>query len=320
MNGRPRTTNHEQIRKEIEEGHTASEIAERLKICTGQVYKVAKSFGISVSPPPKYENPLWKEIVQRVQETGNGYQTDIEFGLSPGSSKRICRTLGAYYPERYGRMKENLSREQLIEKHPDWEDFVSLYMTGKSQRAIASLYGISDGTVGRALKLLGVQLESGGRPQKTKKFLPDNLPELYNSGLPCKEIGQMFGVDSEVVRDRLIQLGVPRRIGKASGNKNPQWKGGRTDTMHYYRRQAYEVGAICLGKPVPKGHIIHHIDENPQNNTPRNLITFESQGLHAKFHQTALKNRLTAGSEEAILLALEIGGVPLPEPAYPIEL
>lgn len=320
MIGRPRTTDHEQIRLKVLGGSTAAEVSKSLGICEGQVRKVAKSFGISVSPPKRNENPLYEKIVQRVLETQNGHQVDLEFGLGQGSSKRICRMLGVEYPIRIGRMKENLSLDEKVLKNPEWDEIRSRYLSGESQSSIARRMGLSQPSIGYALKMLEIEVGKGAKSRSQRKFLPDNLEEIYNSGKSCREIGEMFGVQDEVVRERLILLNIPRRVGKASAEKNPQWKGGRKQTMHYYRRQSYEVAAICLGKPVPKGHIIHHLDENPENNNPRNLVLFESQSLHAKYHQTALKNRLIVGSEEAILLALEIGAVPLPEPSFPIEL
>jgi len=320
MTGRPRTTDWNSILSACQEGLCASHIAKSLNVSEGQVRKVAKIHGISVSPPEKNKNLLSDRIVARVLETQNGYLVDREFGLSLGSSKRICRSLGIEYHDRIGRMKENLSQDEIFLKHPEWSDIYSMYLSGKSQKEIADMVGVSQPSVGYALNKLGVSLGKGAKSRSQRKYLPDNLEELYNSGMSCKEIGDRYGVKSEVVRRRLALKKVPRRVGKASGEKNPQWKGGRNQTMHYYRRQAYEIAAICLGKPLPKGRIIHHIDENPQNNSPRNLMIFESQNLHARYHQTALKNRLRVGSEEAILLALEIGGVPLPEPNFPIEL
>lgn len=36
-----------------------------------------------------------------------------------------------------------------------------------------------------------------------------------------------------------------------------------------------------------KGHVIHHVDGNPQNNVPNNLVLCESQGYHQLIHKRA---------------------------------
>jgi transposase len=259
-------------------------------------------------------------IVARVLETGNGYLVDREFGLGLGTAKEICRKYGVDYPKSTGRKKENLTHEQYLAKHPEWKDIEALSLSGSTQEEIAQRFGLSAPSIGYVLGVLGLGTGKGSKSHKTKKAIPANFVDLYRSGLSCKEIGKLCGASSGLIRKRLIRENVQLRVGKASGDKNPQWKGGQVETMHYYRRQCYEVSAICLGKPVPRGYIIHHVDENPKNNNPRNLILFPSQKHHARFHQKVLSLRIPADSEEAILVALEIGGVPLPEPKNPIEL
>jgi hypothetical protein len=90
--------------------------------------------------------------------------------------------------------------------------------------------------------------------------------------------------------------------------------------MHYYRRQAYEVAAICLGQPLPQGWVIHHLDENPHNNQPDNLILFRDQSVHARFHQRLLERQRAGQPFDATQLALESGGRQLPQPPAPLRL
>lgn len=88
--------------------------------------------------------------------------------------------------------------------------------------------------------------------------------------------------------------------------------------MNAYRRESYEVVAICLGHPLPKGMIIHHFDENFQNNHPSNIVLFRCQSDHAHYHQQLLNSPHPDDREEAIRLVLENGGLWLPPPAAPI--
>lgn len=52
-----------------------------------------------------------------------------------------------------------------------------------------------------------------------------------------------------------------------------------------YGRHAHRVIAeLMLGRPLKKGEVVHHIDENRDNNDPNNLMIFESQAAHAAWH------------------------------------
>lgn len=299
---------------------TAKEIANLLHVSEGQVRKVAKFYNIEVEAPQEKRHPLWEQIVQRVQEIGNGYTVDDEFGLSPGSAKRMCRKFGIGYEPRMGRQKLIRTQNQIFQERPDWKQMYDMYQEGQTHKQIANYFEISQPSVNRVLKnLLGIHVGKGNHNPK-KVYLPDSVGDIYLSGKTCQEIGEQFGTSRKVVQKKLTQLNIPRRIGKAEGPKNPQWKGGKEIPVHYFRRQSYEVAAICLKMPVPKGHVIHHIDENPKNNHPTNLMIFPNNSLHTKFHQLVLKNRWRVDSKEAIQKALEIGGVLLPKPDTPFQL
>jgi hypothetical protein len=90
--------------------------------------------------------------------------------------------------------------------------------------------------------------------------------------------------------------------------------------MHYFRRQSYEVAAICLGQPLPRLWVIHHLDENPENNEPSNLLLFRHQSAHAGFHQQVLKLQRAGQAVDVRALAIELGGRPMPEPPQPLDL
>ena len=40
-----------------------------------------------------------------------------------------------------------------------------------------------------------------------------------------------------------------------------------------------------LNRPIKKDEVVHHIDENKNNNSPDNLLVFKSQNDHTAFHQ-----------------------------------
>jgi hypothetical protein len=119
------------------------------------------------------------------------------------------------------------------------------------------------------------------------------------------------------VRRQLIREGFPAktRRGIGRGRRNFQWKGGRKQAMHYYRRQSYEIAAICLQRPLKIGEVIHHDDEVKENNAPENLVVFASHRAHMKHHQRLLALQRAGTPVDSIQLAIENGGVRLRRPA-----
>lgn len=45
------------------------------------------------------------------------------------------------------------------------------------------------------------------------------------------------------------------------------------------------VAAEKLGRPLLKGEVVHHNDEDKRNNDPNNLTVFASQADHARYHK-----------------------------------
>lgn len=43
----------------------------------------------------------------------------------------------------------------------------------------------------------------------------------------------------------------------------------------------------ALGKPLPKGAVVHHVNECPWDNTPSNLVVCPDQSYHRLLHQRA---------------------------------
>ncbi len=45
------------------------------------------------------------------------------------------------------------------------------------------------------------------------------------------------------------------------------------------------VAEKALGKSLPKGAVVHHIDRNKQNNKPTNLVVCPNQAYHLLLHK-----------------------------------
>lgn len=191
-------------------------------------------------------------------------------------------------------------------------------------RLVARELGIPPKVLYRYLNRLGVApgKGQGAKRPRVHRLDLDEVRRLYwDEGLSTVEIGERLGVSAEVVRRQMARAGIARRDlqgSRARGPKNRQWKGGRSKTMHKYRRESYEVAAICLGHPLPPGFVIHHLDENQENNHYHNLVIFPSQSQHLRYHQRQLATPTQADSAETTRAVSENGGRWLPPPPSPI--
>lgn len=248
------------------------------------------------------------EVVRLYQDGHTSIQIGARFGCHSQTVRHVLAQLG-------------VTRRRSHPRHSH-AAVLAAWHRCHNQHQIAKELGVSQTHVCRILHKAGIRVGRGAR-EAIVKLPKREVIELYESGLACQEIADRFGTHAEVIRMRLAKWNVSRRQRgsyERSGPDNPQWKGGRSPTMHYHRRQSYEVVAICLGRPLPKGWVIHHLDEDPTNNDPSNLCLFPSLKHHTRFHQQQLRLQLAIPSVEANRLAIGSGGRLLPLPRVPIEL
>ena len=55
----------------------------------------------------------------------------------------------------------------------------------------------------------------------------------------------------------------------------------------HYKFEQYYLMELVFNSSLPKGCIIHHVDENKLNNSLGNLIVFKSVGDHVRFHNSS---------------------------------
>lgn len=69
-----------------------------------------------------------------------------------------------------------------------------------------------------------------------------------------------------------------------SGSINPQgYK--RVTTKTTRKAEHILVAERAFGSPLPKGAIVHHVDEDPSNNDPSNLVICENLAYHVLLHR-----------------------------------
>ncbi len=92
-----------------------------------------------------------------------------------------------------------------------------------------------------------------------------------------------------------------RAMGKRAGAlniKRHRGKGKKHPYIKYYGQHLHRViAAQKLGRALKPGEVVHHIDGNPRNNDPDNIIVLKNQGIHARIHHT--KNRAMLQDIEA---------------------
>lgn len=79
---------------------------------------------------------------------------------------------------------------------------------------------------------------------------------------------------------------------KMSGSNNHRWKGGISPYGHTGRREARKIVSKLLGKKLKPTQVVHHIDEDTDNNDPSNLFLFRRTGFHSKWHNYLRKYKL----------------------------
>jgi len=141
------------------------------------------------------------------------------------------------------------------------------------------------------------------------------LRDYQEEGIGMRELKRRFGVHEGTVRSFLQAKGVLKSRGAQEGTHNPQSKGARVDAKErdagkYWARRVVEQ---ALGMPLPKGWVIHHMNECPTDQTLTNLWLFPTTALHSLYHQRQRENLTTGGQRSANRLALDNGGLWLPQ-------
>lgn len=174
---------------------------------------------------------------------------------------------------------------------------------------------MSQGNVARILRREGIAPGKGANRETIHLPMTD-IARRYRSGYTTTELSAVFHVDDEIIRTRLIKMGVRiRRRGFQKRLCNPSWKNGEANSLKnltQVRTDARVLASLCLGRPLTKQEVVHHMDEIPANNAIDNLRVFPSSSAHLHYHRQLERIPLQDRAGAANQLALKNDGQVLP--------
>ena len=131
--------------------------------------------------------------------------------------------------------------------------------------------------------------------------------EINPSGLCQCGCGQPTLIANTTDRRKNLIKGQPKNFIKGHAPRNQKrgedsymWKGGRCETLGYIKihapehpkadanRRVFEhilVAEKALGKILPLGAVVHHVNEDGSDNRPNNLVICQDVAYHFLLHQ-----------------------------------
>jgi len=194
------------------------------------------------------------------------------------------------------------------------EEVLQAYKETKNQHVAAKALGISQAQVSRIMRRAGHGIGKGKNHPFEIPLPMDELAAMYAQGYSTIDIGTKYGITPERARRRLRGHGVAMRslVGsRARGAKNYQWKGGKSRNRKDTHKAVRRIAENFLGEPLPAGWIVHHHNEDNEDQELDNLVLFPSASLHLRYHQQRLKRQHAGAPADSIQMVIRAGGQPL---------
>lgn len=191
------------------------------------------------------------------------------------------------------------------------------YARGYSRQYLSSVYGVTSERLRNEFEKAGI--ENPSRHETGIERLNDCRQEVLHDyttdAVGVREVARRFGVHEGTMKVFLSQHVELKKRGGQPGEKNGASKGKTVDQKDrdhgkYWARRTVE---LALGKKLPKGWVIHHMNESPRDQRHSNLWLFPTADLHRQYHAQQSEILASGGLIPASQTASENGGLWLPE-------
>lgn len=192
------------------------------------------------------------------------------------------------------------------------------YQRGYSLNYLSSVYGV--GLTKIKKKMVAAGLESPSVHQSGIEKLYDCrdavIHDYTTDAVGIREVARRFGVHEGTMKVFLSQHVELKSRGGQPGEMNAASRGRHqvdsSDRDHgkYWARRTVE---LALGKKLPKGWVIHHMNESPRDQRHSNLWLFPSAHQHRSYHAQQSEHLAAGGLVPASQTASENDGLWLPE-------
>lgn len=247
------------------------------------------------------------KIVFLHQQGVHARKISEETGRSYGAVLRLLKEVNSTFPQTVWDAMSDERKQQCIND----------YQRGYCLPYLQKIYGVQRERLRKELDRAGIPAptEHSTGMERLKDCREAVIHDYTTEAIGARDLARRFGVHEGTMTVFLQQTVGLKSCGAQAGAQNPMNKGRNVDSKdrdhgRYWGRKTVELG---LGRKIPKGWVVHHMNENPRDQRHSNLWLFPTSAQHGSYHAQQLDRLAAGGSVPANQTALENGGLWLPQ-------